>query len=587
MKKSFYLQTLYLQKPWLLIILIAIIATLPWIGLGDFYTKGEPREASLALSMIHDGNWIVPYGYADEFAYKPPFNHWLIVGFSYLFNGGEVTPFTTRLPSVIGFVGLIGFCFMFFARRRSTLESFVACLILITCFELHRAAVTTRLDMLLAFFIVAGFIQMYVWWETDKKRYMFSSMLFLSLAALVKGPVGIILPCLVFGTFLLTQKLNFFKALGKCLLVGLPALIPIALWYISAYQIKGDEFYTLVFAENVGRFLRIEDAELGIKYKLGVENPWWYYFASVFAGFAPISILMVISLFFLKYAKPTQPIKQSLVAWWNRFSKDKVLVFTLVAIVMILAFFMIPASKRSTYVLPMYPFIAIFMAQFMIYLARNKPKSLRIYAYMLLGITAVVLLIITLVVTRVVNLENISHLMLKPGRIQYDIKLVADALKTPTLIGIFTMLVLLGTFIQVIRLLKGHSNIKILMATFAIIFCLNIFMDGCVLPQIKNGYTSRHFAKRVSEKYKLEGQTYMLNNLLKYANMYGLNFYLGNYFKNFEKELPNQGYLFIATVYRDKVMQQYNQYTYTPLDSCDAHTDYKIPIVLYKIEKIK
>ena len=51
------LQYLYLQKPVTMIIVICIIAVLPWIGLGDFSTKGEPREAAVAVSMLETGNF--------------------------------------------------------------------------------------------------------------------------------------------------------------------------------------------------------------------------------------------------------------------------------------------------------------------------------------------------------------------------------------------------------------------------------------------------------------------------------------------------------------------------------------------------
>ena len=65
------LQYLYLQKPVTMVIVICIISVLPWIGLGDFSTKGEPREAAVAVSMLESGNWILPQVYANEFAYKP------------------------------------------------------------------------------------------------------------------------------------------------------------------------------------------------------------------------------------------------------------------------------------------------------------------------------------------------------------------------------------------------------------------------------------------------------------------------------------------------------------------------------------
>ena len=83
------LQYLYLQKPITMVIVICIISVLPWIGLGDFSTKGEPREAAVAVSMLETGNWVLPQVYANEFAYKPPLAHSLnlppavCVGFYY------------------------------------------------------------------------------------------------------------------------------------------------------------------------------------------------------------------------------------------------------------------------------------------------------------------------------------------------------------------------------------------------------------------------------------------------------------------------------------------------------------------------
>ena len=60
------LQYLYLQKPVTMVIVICIISVLPWIGLGDFSTKGEPREAAVAVSMLETGNWVLPQVYANE-----------------------------------------------------------------------------------------------------------------------------------------------------------------------------------------------------------------------------------------------------------------------------------------------------------------------------------------------------------------------------------------------------------------------------------------------------------------------------------------------------------------------------------------
>lgn len=585
MKKSSYLQTLYLQKPLLLVMLIAIVATLPWIGLGDFYTKGEPREASLAISMIEHGNWIIPYGFADEFAYKPPLNHWIIAGFSYLFNGGEVTPFISRLPSVLGFVGLIGVCFMFFARRRSTLEAFVACLIIITCFEIHRAAVTARLDMLLTFFMVTGLIQMFLWQDRKQNKFLFSSWIFLTLATLVKGPIGIVLPCTIFGIYLLLQRYNLLKTFGKCLLVGIPALIVPIVWYYLAYEIKGEEFFNLVFAENFGRFLRISNESLGIHYRLGVENPWWFYIPSLLAGFLPWTLLLVISLFFFKYKESYGSIKKVWSNWWSNLSKDKAQLFCLITIVVTLIFFTIPSSKRTVYVMPIYPFIALFMAQYILYLVQNKPKVIRIFTTILLIISSLIALFSILGLAHIINLSELGHFISKRDKTLYDIKLVSSAFESPTIIGIVVVFILLFALVNTTYLLRKHANVKILMASFGIMLSLNIFLDGCILPEIKNGYSSRPFAERISQKYNLRDHLYVINDLINYSNPYGLNFYLGNNFKNFKIEQPNEGYFLIGEPFADEVKSKYPNYSFVELEKQNCYTDYKLPIILYRIQK--
>ena len=74
----------------LFLLFIILCATLlPFIGLIDFHTKGEPREAVVALSMLETGNWILPYNFSTDMAYKPPFFHWMVALASLPF--GEVT----------------------------------------------------------------------------------------------------------------------------------------------------------------------------------------------------------------------------------------------------------------------------------------------------------------------------------------------------------------------------------------------------------------------------------------------------------------------------------------------------------------
>ncbi|WP_029906421.1 glycosyltransferase family 39 protein [Prevotella sp. 10(H)] len=581
MKRSHFLQTLYLQKPLLLIILIATLSTLPWIGLGEFYTKGEPREAALAISMIEKGEWIIPSSYADEFAYKPPLNHWLIAGFSLALNKGEVTPFTSRLPSTLAFIGIIGICFMFFARRRPVLEAFVSCLILITCFEIHRAAMTTRIDMLLTFLMVAAIIQLYLWHDKRRLGQLAAAWILLSLATLAKGPVGALLPCLIFGVYLLARRQNFFKSTFICLAILIAALLPPLIWYYAAYQIQGEAFLDKVFAENVGRFLRIESSNLDISYELGVENPWYYYPLSLVAGFLPWTILLGISLFFIRYKRPSVSIK----SFFNKLlSLEPVLLFSLMVIVVALIFFTIPSSKRSTYIMLTYPFIAIFVARFFIYLADARPKAVRITTSIFLIIGIVALIIVALAYTGIIN-EDIATSISKREKTIRDIKVFFNIFQHPGWLGVFGIAVLLWAIINSIYLLRKNMNIKVLMAGFGLILAINLFMDAYLLPGFKDAYSTRPFAELLAKKYDLNGNVYVTNYLKWYRNLYSLNFSMHNRFKNIAIEKPEEGYFIALELDIERIKEQYSDYDFTLLESSDKMNENKNEILFFRIKK--
>ncbi|MDE6397033.1 MAG: hypothetical protein K2K84_07165, partial [Muribaculaceae bacterium] len=46
--------------------IIVSILFIPWLGESLFYSKGEPREAIVAVSMIESGDWILPVSYGED-----------------------------------------------------------------------------------------------------------------------------------------------------------------------------------------------------------------------------------------------------------------------------------------------------------------------------------------------------------------------------------------------------------------------------------------------------------------------------------------------------------------------------------------
>ena len=182
------------------LLLLALLCGLSlFVFLGDtlFNTRGEPREAIVAYSMLEHGNWVLPVNNGDEIAFKPPLLHWCVAAISSL--AGGVSEYTSRLPSALAVWVMILGGFVFYARRRNVEVALLMGLLTLTCFEVHRAAYACRVDMLLSALVVLALYALYRWTERGLKGIPWLAWALMAGAALSKGPVGVILPCGVAG----------------------------------------------------------------------------------------------------------------------------------------------------------------------------------------------------------------------------------------------------------------------------------------------------------------------------------------------------------------------------------------------------
>jgi hypothetical protein len=125
-----------------------------------------------------------------------------------------------------------------------------------------------------------------------------------------------------------------------------------------------------------------------------------------------------------------------------------------------------------------------------------------------------------------------------------------------------------------------------LYATIGVYLALNLVLDGIFIPAYADGISVKPYAKALQQKYQFnENNLFVTNDLLKYdgGNMYGLNFYLHNRFRNFEKEQPSEGFFLIGKNAFEKVSQEYGKnYQFTLLEEYKNKTrDGERVILLY------
>lgn len=341
------------------------------IGSADFNTKGEPREVAVAHAMLTQGNWILPVDSAGDISYKPPMFHWLVAASCWVF--GSMTEFACRLPSALALMALVAMTFAFFAPRSrdgsDCKAALLTALFTLTAFECFRAGTNCRVDMVLTAFMCGAMMSLCKALTTRRFSFYFIGVLCMSGAALTKGPVGILLPLAVYWIFGLLRGRNFFfVSVVALLLLAASALLP-ALYYYKAWLMGGERFYNLAMEENFGRMLGRMSYESHV-------NPWWYNLVSLVTGWLPWSALALVAALWALVRRKRLPAAVSTTAARESFirrlrSMPAEELFSLVAIVVILVFYTIPKSKRSVYLLPMYPFMAYWLTAYARWLVRR------------------------------------------------------------------------------------------------------------------------------------------------------------------------------------------------------------------------
>lgn len=480
-----------MKRNTIILTIIAVALLLPWLGLPWFNSKGEPREAIVAVSMLNSGDWILPTSCGGDIPYKPPLLAWLIAIFSEIFNGGVVSTWTARLPSALAAIFLVVFGWKTMAPRIGRDRAWMTLALTLTSFELFRAAIACRVDMVLTACIVGACYSIYLMYEAEGRRrwgYAVAAVLLLSGGVFAKGPVGALLPLLAMGIYRLLCRDNVLRAAGVMLVLLAASLLLPALWYYAAYLRGGDEFVRLALEENIGRLTGTMSYDSHI-------NPWWYNFVTLLWGVLPWTIpaLMTLCLRRVRTAIAT--------TWRNRDGKSSLSKMAWTVALTVLIFYCIPSSKRSVYLLPMYPFIAIGLSW--LFAQCRTAKFMRIFTRVL-----ALLAIIAPIALTMLSHMSLGHLRLyTPAWWQYIM----------TFLPVFA-----GVWWLVTRSREANA------AAGAIVIAYLLFMSyaSTFAPMLLNPKSDRPAAEAVARQVPKDAPLYGVitgDSLLRY---YTINYYL-------------------------------------------------------------
>jgi 4-amino-4-deoxy-L-arabinose transferase-like glycosyltransferase len=306
-----------------------------------------------AVRDVLAGNIILPNFLPGPMVHVPPLYWWTAALCVRAFGWTELA---LRMPSMLAAALTCAIVFAWTSIALNRRTAFWAAASLILCHFSLDAARQPRMDSMLALFVTTAVIALEPALRTSRgsgdaasapigiaaRRMSFAlAALMMGLGILTKGILGILLPGLVAGLYLVVRR-RWHDLFRADLIVTFLVALAIGLsWYWAAYEVGGRKFLQWQLTMNLwSRF--IPAAAGGADY---CAHPFWYFAPHTIAGFIPWSVyLPAVALY----------------AWPRRGRElPAAAVFSLCWFVAIFVFFSTSHGKCLVYILPAFPPLAV------------------------------------------------------------------------------------------------------------------------------------------------------------------------------------------------------------------------------------
>lgn len=326
--------------------------------------ESEDRWAEITRNMLRTGDFFHPIINARIYFDKPLLSYWFIAAFATI--TGKLNEWAIRAPSAVA--GMLALYATFYLGRElwSKKVAWMAVWILLTSYGFIFWSRTASADMA----NLAATVAAVAWFFANKNKTTWLSYFIFYFICVVgaqtKGLTAIVVPVLIIFPYICREKrwqahcnLSHLGALGLCaLLYFLPFIVAIKMPLANGYhaidiQLNGLE---LVYRENILRYFKPFDHE---------GNLLTYIYA------LPHILMLWSPLFCAAIYVGLTKIKRT--TGYSRWLIE--------SIVLIFIFFTASGSRRWYYILPITPFCALLIAEFLL---DEGSQTLKKYCFLLI-----------------------------------------------------------------------------------------------------------------------------------------------------------------------------------------------------------
>lgn len=509
------------------IVLFVFLACIPIIGLTPLFDWDEVNFAECAREMIVTKDYFNVTINFEAFWEKPPLFIWMQTLSMLIFGINE---FAARFPNVIAAVitllVLYRFGKEFFGEKFGIAWSALyACSIL--PFMYFNSGI---IDPWFNFFIFYGIIQFYQGSIQYLTRNFVWSGLFIGLAILTKGPVGLLLIGGAFSVYFLVNRFKDFPSIGKLAIFIFTTLFVGSLWFILLF-VSGHQEIIQEFIIYQVRLFQTQDA--------GHGGPLYYHWMILLFGVFPASFFLIGYLLNKEIKRTSMDLIMHGMLW-----------FTLIL-------FSIVKTKIVHYSSFCYFPITYFGARFVIYQWENGFATNKRIHYFILSF----LLLLALIFGIIGYLVGHTDLIL--ANISIADPFTTQALKEPnnwSLLQLIPFILLTVTTILSFNYLLQDKFTKYFLSLGIGIILSLVSINAFVVPKIEN--ISQGAAIDFYKRHQQEDAYFTTLGFKSYAHLFYGNVRAENEKTKSEKDLATgnirkPAYFVVKIQQRDEFMSNY------------------------------
>ncbi len=280
----------FLEKPYrcqIFLTVIGLLFFLPFLGSVHLFDWDEINFAESSREMLVSKNFFQVQINYEPFMEKPPLFFWLQSLSMFVFG---ITEFAARFPNAI--FGVLTMLTLFKVGRNLHSEKFglIWALIYFGSFLPNLYYKSGIIDPVFNYFIFTSIYYLIRLINSDKgkeqNKFAGLSGLFVGLAIITKGPVGLLLLLLAFGVY---WVLNRFKRVAsiKSVLIFIVTVFAVSFLWFGYELVQNGPWFIVEFVKY--------QIDLFTTPVAGHSQPFYYHFVIVLIGCFPLSIIALPS----------------------------------------------------------------------------------------------------------------------------------------------------------------------------------------------------------------------------------------------------------------------------------------------------